>query len=224
MTVLLQQQEHIAYLTLQRPEKCNALHLPMLQVFAEALTQLRAAAAQDVVKVVVLQGGKHFSSGADLQWFRQAPTADLLLFTAVLQQLQQLPCVTVAKIQGVAFGGALGLIAACDLAIAAADSQFALPELQRQLVPALISPYLQQAGCWRACLRYILSGEVFSAAEALSMGLVQQAVPPELLNSTVQTLAAKIASYIPASLRALKRLQTEQLAAPQLVELLQTLF
>ncbi|HEX9707224.1 MAG TPA: enoyl-CoA hydratase-related protein [Steroidobacteraceae bacterium] len=189
----------VATLTLDREESRNALSAEMVLRLTEALTSL---AGDSTVRVVQLTGaGSVFCAGADIAEMRAAgaaPTgqneADSRRFALMLESLERLPQPTVAVVNGAAYGGAVGLIAACDIAIAGGSARFALSEVRLGLIPAMISPYVIRAIGPRQAHRWFLTGEAMDAATATRIGLVHEAVDdsslPDATNAIVNALLA----------------------------------
>jgi methylglutaconyl-CoA hydratase len=176
----------VAVVTLNRPEVRNAFNEALI---AELTAALRALAADETVRAVVLLGaGESFCAGADLNWMKKMAAfspaqnlADAKALTTMLATLNEMPQPTVARVHGSAFGGGVGIVACCDIAIAAQDATFALSEAKLGLIPAAISPYVIEAIGARAARRYFLTAERFTAAEAFRLGLLHDlAVPAEL--------------------------------------------
>lgn len=178
----LETSEVVAVLTLSRPEAANSFNAA---VIAELTTQFSRVAARPGIRCLVIRGsGKHFSAGADLQWMKSAATlsyeenlTDAGRLTAMFESLAHLKVPTLALVNGSAFGGALGLIAACDIAVASSDAKFALSEVKLGLLPAVILPYLARRLQPASLRRFALTGRPFSASEALTCGLVARVVP-----------------------------------------------
>jgi methylglutaconyl-CoA hydratase len=166
-----------ATITLSRPEVHNAFDDALI---AELTASFEHAAASASVRAVVLESeGPSFSAGADLGWMRRMAgysdadnRRDALALARLMHVIDRCPKPVVAVVQGAAFGGGVGLVAACDMAIAAESAVFCLSEVRLGLVPAVISPYVAGAIGERACRRYFLTAERFSAAEAHRLGLV----------------------------------------------------
>ena len=169
----------VATLTLDRPAQKNALNAELVGRLADAFGAL---AADRAVRVVLLKGaGDAFCAGADVNDMRAAGAAtqdaneaDSRRFAAMLARIEAQPQPTVAVVQGAAYGGAIGLIAACDMAIAAGNARLALSEVRLGLVPAMISPYVLRAIGTRQAHRWFLTGEAMDAATALRIGLVHE--------------------------------------------------
>lgn len=174
----------IATVTLNRPEIHNAFDDLLI---AELTAVFKSLAADDNVRVVILTGsGRSFSAGADLNWMRRMADysreenlVDARALAELMQTLDSLPKPTIALVQGAAYGGGVGLVACCDIAIATARATFCLSEVKLGLMPAVISPYVAAAIGPRACRRYFLTAELFAAAEAQRLGLLHEVVKDE---------------------------------------------
>lgn len=176
----------IAVVTLNRPEVHNAFNEMLI---AELTSALHGLGVDTAVRAVVLIGaGASFCAGADLNWMKKMAgfsrtqnLADAKALAAMLTTLNELPKPTIARVHGAAFGGGIGLIACCDIAIGTPDAVFALSEARLGLIPATISPYVVEAIGARAARRLFLTAERFTAAEAFRLGLLHDlAVPAEL--------------------------------------------
>jgi methylglutaconyl-CoA hydratase len=178
-------------LTMNRPEKKNAFNYELIGALREKFETLRD---QETVRVVFVQGaGGTFSAGADLEWMRDAidfteddNRDDAMRMAVMLKHLYDIPALTVALVEGGAFGGGVGLAAACDMAIAVKGARFAFSEVKLGLVAATISPYVVSAIGPRRARRLFSTGEVFSAEQAQAFGLVD-----ELVESADELAAAK---------------------------------
>lgn len=198
-------------LTLNRPEVRNALNAELIEALHRRLETL---AENPSLRVLVLRStGATFSSGADLGDMRRMGEAspaenleDARRLLSLIAQLNQFPTPTVALIQGPAFGGALGLIAACDMALATSSARFALSEVRLGLAPAIISPYLARAMGFRPLRRYMLTGELFDAEEARRLGLIHIVAPPAMLEETLTNLLGELLKGGPQAIRATKAL------------------
>ncbi len=201
----------VATLTLERPEIHNAFDDGLI---AELTDKLRAVEADAGVRVVVLAAaGKSFSAGADLNWMKRMARysepenlRDAMRLAGLMHVLDRLRKPTIARVQGAAFGGGVGLVACCDMAVAASEAQFCLSEVRLGLIPAVISPYVVQAIGTRAARRYFLTAERFDAATALRLGLVSAVVASGELDATVATLVAHLLKGGPHALAAAKDL------------------
>lgn len=201
----------VATLTLNRPEVHNAFDDKMI---AELISILGNLASDDAVRVLVLNAkGKNFSAGADLNWMRamadkdyQQNLNDADELAELMHKLDRFPKPSIALVQGAAFGGAVGLVACCDIAIAADSASFCLSEVKIGLIPAVISPYVMRALGERQSRRYFITAERFSANTALDMGLLHQVVAQEQLDTAVNTFIQTLLQNSPAAIKAAKTL------------------
>ena len=206
-----------ATLWLDRVEKHNAFNADMIGELLGALEQLHD---DDQLRFLILRGkGQHFCAGADLQWMRQSAELDYTgnlrdaeMMAEVMYRLYQLPMPTLAVVQGVAFGGAIGLIACCDMAIGADDAQLSLSEVRIGLAPAVISPFVVKAIGERASRRYAISGERFSGARAEELGLLMESCPADELEQRQQSWIVTLLQNSPQAMRASKALVHEATA------------
>jgi methylglutaconyl-CoA hydratase len=200
-----------AHLVMNRPEVHNAFDDALISDLTAAIDALDR---DDSVRAVVLTGaGASFSAGADLNWMRGMATAseadnlaDSLRLATLMRRLQFLSKPTVARVNGAAFGGGVGLIACCDIAVAVDGARFALSEVKLGLVPAVISPYVVAAIGLRQARRLFITGEIVGSAAALSMGLVHDVVPADALDGAVARLLGLLAKGGPVAQREAKRL------------------
>lgn len=189
----LEQRDQVAYVWLNRPELHNAFNTQVIEELDDCFTQLNE---RDDVRVVILAGrGKSFSAGADLNWMKQAGQAsqadneaDALKLANMLHSLATLKQPTIARVQGIAFGGGMGLASACDICIASSDAKFATSEVRLGLAPSTISPYVIRAIGARQASRYFLTAERISAQQALHIGLVHEIAPVEELDQKVDEM------------------------------------
>ena len=187
----------VAQITMARPAVFNAFDEAMIGELDIAFEQ---AVADTAVRVIVLAGeGKHFSAGADLQWMQRASTAtlawnvdDARRFAGMLSRIERCPKPTLARVQGAALGGGVGLTAACDIAIASEDASFAVSEAKFGILPAVIGPYVTNAIGKRQAKRLALTTERIGAAEALALGLVQKVVPVGDLDAAVDAAVSAL--------------------------------
>jgi methylglutaconyl-CoA hydratase len=201
----------IVTLTLDRPEAKNALSGELV---AELTTALATLAADDAVRAVVLTGaGEVFCAGADIGEMRRAGSAppaqneaDARRFAGMLEALERLPQPTVAVVDGPAMGGAVGLVACCDIALASDRARFALSEVRLGLVPAMISPYVMRAIGVRQARRWFLTGEAMDAARALAIGLVHEVAQAADLAALAARTVEALQAGGPAAQREIKRL------------------
>lgn len=215
----------VARVVINRPEKHNAFDDTMIRDLRRTFSRLAEDAS---VRVIVLSSnGKHFSAGGDLAWMqrmadfdRDHNLQDAEDLAGMLLDLRQLPQPTVAQVQGAAFGGAVGLVSCCDIAVAASTARFALSEVRIGLIPATIGPYVVAAIGERAARRFFVTGEAFDADSALRHGLVSEVVAPEDLETTVSQLCESILDNGPQAVRAAKDLITEICGTPATDELI----
>jgi methylglutaconyl-CoA hydratase len=201
----------IVTLTLDRPEARNALSAALVARLTDELDTLAGDAG---VRAIMLTGaGDVFCAGADIGEMRAAGAAppaqneaDSRRFATMLERLERQPQPTLALVNGAAFGGAVGLIAACDIALAATSARFALSEVRLGLVPAMISPYVIRAIGTREARRWFLSGEAMDAATALRIGLVHEAVDPGSLAAAADGVLGALLAGAPGAQAEIKRL------------------
>jgi methylglutaconyl-CoA hydratase len=210
-SLLLTVVDQVATLTLNRPEIHNAFDD---RVIAELTARYQALDQDPAVRVVVLAAaGASFSAGADLNWMRRMAgyseaenLADAGRLAALLRIIDRLSKPTIAKVQGSAYAGGLGLIAVSDIVIAASHAEFAVTEVRIGLIPAVISPYLVRAMGARAARRLFLTAERFGADEARRLGLVHEVVSPDALESRVAQTIAALRRNSPQAMAASKQL------------------
>jgi methylglutaconyl-CoA hydratase len=201
----------VTQVTMARPAVFNAFDEAMIAALDAAFGQL---AADPAVRVIVLAGeGRHFSAGADLQWMQRASAAslewnlaDARHFAAMLARIERCAKPTVARVQGAALGGGVGLACVCDLAIAADNASFAVSEARFGILPSVIGPYVTNAVGKRQARRLALSTERIGAAEALSMGLVTRVVAADALDTAVDEAVAQLLAGGPNAQREIKTL------------------
>ena len=203
-----------ATLWLNRPDKNNAFNAQMIRELILALDQVQGHAN---LRFLLLRGrGRHFSAGADLAWMQQAADLDYNTnlddareLAELMYNLARLKIPTLAVVQGAAFGGALGLISCCDMAIAAEDAQFCLSEVRIGLAPAVISPFVVQAIGERAARRYALTAERFDGKQARQIGLIAECYPPADLEARTLTWIDNLLLNSPQAMRVSKELLRE---------------
>ena len=204
------QSSKIATLCLNRPETGNALNEALIAEMHQALDQIE----QTPTRLLILKAnGKHFCTGADVNWMKQSKALskaenhqDARQLAGLIQRLNQFPAPTIVVIQGAAFGGALGLISACDIAIASKSAKFCLSEVKLGLIPAVISPYVVQAMGARQARRYFLSAETISSKQALRLNLIHERCKEQDLPSTVEALCHQILQNAPVAMAEAKQL------------------
>lgn len=211
-------QEHrqgpVLRLVLDRPERHNAFDDALIAALTDALERATVAPG---LRVVVLSGaGPSFSAGADLAWMRRQAVAgeagnlaDAQALARLMRTLDTLPLPTIAAVHGSVFGGGVGLVACCDIAIASKDARFGLSEVRLGLLPAVISPYVIAAIGPRQARRWFTTGEAFDAGQAQAMGLVHECVPPAGLDAAIQAQIALVLGAAPQASAQAKALVRE---------------
>jgi methylglutaconyl-CoA hydratase len=209
VSLRINRRDAVTLLTLDRPEVLNALDGPLI----EALTDAFHEAARDITvrAVVVTAEGKAFSAGADIGWMRrmsesseQDNIADARRLAAMMQAVDTCPKPTIARVNGAAFGGALGLVACCDIAISVPSAVFAASEVRLGLIPAVIAPYLIRAMGVRSVRRLVVTAERISAWEALRLGLLHEVVEVDELDTAVMRHVDAVLAGGPAAIKAAK--------------------
>jgi len=203
-TIEIQAAHGVAVLWLNRPEVRNAFNEDMIAEMTAAFGELDADPA---VRAVVLAGrGKVFCAGADLNWMKRTGEMDFeenrkdaLAFGAMLGRLHALKKLTIARVHGAAFAGGMGLVAACDMAAASVETEFAVSEVRLGLIPATISPYVLAAMGERAASRYFLTAERFTAAEAYRIGFVQEIAQLKELDAAVNAILGHVVQGAPGA-------------------------
>lgn len=198
-------------LTLARPERHNAFDDALI---AELTARLEQAGNDEAVRIVVLTGdGPSFSAGADIAWMRRAADydeeanlEDARALARLMTTLDRLPKPTIARVDGAAIGGGVGLAATCDIAVASEAAVFALSEVRLGLIPAVISPFVVRAVGARHARRLFLTAERVDAATARDLGLVHDAVPGDMLDDHVETFVGHLLKGGPNALARVKRL------------------
>ena len=201
----------VATIALNRPEVHNAFDDKLIRELTVALVDLDR---EPNVNAVVLSGvGPSFSAGADMAWMRRMAAApedenrhDALKLAELLRTLAFLSKPTLARVHGNAFGGGVGLVACCDIVIAATEAKFGLTEVKLGLVPAVISPYVVDAIGARQALRWFQTGETFDAGRARELGLVHEVVSPDELDAALGAQLALLAKAGPLAVREAKAL------------------
>jgi methylglutaconyl-CoA hydratase len=201
----------VATVTLNQPEIHNAFDDKLILQLTDIFSRVNQN--KDIRVMVLAAAGKSFSAGADLNWMQRMATysyeqnlADANALAKMFFILNTIDKPTIAKVQGAAFGGAVGLVACCDIAIGSKLSKFCLSEVKLGLAPATISPYVIDAIGARVARRYFITAEVFSARRARRLGLLSEAVVEEELDSTIENLIEHILKNSPAAIRAAKQL------------------
>ena len=210
-TVEVERRGPAAWLWLNRPEVRNALNAALIQALEAALARQERDAS---VRVVVLAGrGQAFCAGGDLARMERSAKMtsarsrrEAGRFASLLFRIHSYPKPLIARVHGAAFAGGMGLVAACDLIVAAEEAEFCLPEVRIGLVPAMISPYLVRALGGQQVRRYMLTGERLGAREAQRIGFVHECVAAAELDARVERLAAQLAQAGPQALARAKKL------------------
>jgi methylglutaconyl-CoA hydratase len=201
----------VAQVTMSRAAVFNAFDETMIAELDLAFSTLEA---ETDVRIIVLAGdGKHFSAGADLQWMQRASEAsqewnlqDARKFAAMLARIESCPKPTLARVQGAALGGGVGLACACDIAMAADNASFSVSEARFGILPAVIGPYVTNAAGTRQAKRLALTTQRIGASEALAIGLVQQVVPLTDLDAAVDATINDLLAGGPNAQREIKQL------------------
>ncbi|HEU4684701.1 MAG TPA: enoyl-CoA hydratase-related protein [Nitrospira sp.] len=209
--VLVELEKGVARVTLNRPERRNAFNAAMVEELRQAFHTLGHNRS---VRVIVLAGaGGTFCAGADLGWMapeRAVPVSeaqqDAERLMAMYRTIDECSCPVIGRVQGAAYGGGLGLIAVCDMAVAAADAAFAFSEVRLGLVPAVIAPFVLEKTGQSFARRFFLSGESFSAATARDAGLVHDVIEPAALDGRIAALTEQIGQMAPQAVRETKLL------------------
>ena len=204
-------QSHVATVTLNRPDVRNAFNAELIAEITHTFIEL--GKRSDVRCIVLAANGPAFCAGADLNWMRsmadythEQNLGDAGRLAAMMQTVYECPKPTIARIQGDVYAGGMGLVAACDMAVAVDTAHFCLSEVKLGLLPSTISPYVIRAMGARAAHRYFLTAERFSAAQALQIGFVHEVVAAEALDTKVAELSAALVNAGPQAVRLCKKL------------------
>lgn len=201
----------VATIWMSRPDLHNAFDETLI---AELTAACIALDDDQDIRVVILAGrGKSFSAGADLNWMKRAANNglddnlnDARALAKMLRTIAEMKKPTLARVQGAALGGGMGLAAACDIAVASTKAVFATSEVRFGIIPSAISPYVLRAIGARQAYRYFQSAERIDAVRAREIGLVHETVAPEQLDATVQTIVSALLQGGPLSQAAAKDL------------------
>ncbi|MEO8019691.1 MAG: enoyl-CoA hydratase/isomerase family protein [Pseudomonadota bacterium] len=215
----VEQRGAVRWLWLNRPAVRNAFNDSLIADIAAAFAEVETSAE---TRAVVIGGrGPVFCAGADLNWMRSMASfshadnhADALKVARMFAAVHSSSKPVIARVHGDAFGGGVGLAAACDIVVAAEAVHFALSEVKLGIVAATISPHLVRAMGARQAGRYMLTAEKFSAAQARVLGLVHEVTPPDALDREIERLARHLLAASPAALAATKRLLADVVEAP----------
>jgi len=211
--------DKVATVTLNRPELRNAFNEQAIAELALAFDEL---GRNELVRAIVLAAnGPAFCAGADLNWMKKMAgyshdenQADALRLADMLRTIYLCPKPTVAKVQGDCYAGGMGLVAACDIVVAAEGVNFCLSEVKLGLVPATISPYVIKAMGEQAARRYFITAERFDAAAAQRIGFAHEVVPMEALDTTVAGIVKALVSNSPHAVAQAKTLVREIVGQP----------
>ena len=201
----------VVRLTLNRPQVHNAFDEHLIATLAAAFEQL--SGEPEVRAIVLASTGQTFCAGADIAWMKRAAMhdeqenfKDAQRFAAMMSSISNCPKPVIARIQGAAYGGGVGLACAADIAIAADSAKFVVSEAKLGIVPAVIGPYLVNAVGPRQARRLALTCTVISAAEALSIGLVQQVTEEISLDPAVEACLDALLQCGPNAQQTIKEL------------------
>lgn len=201
----------VATLRMNRPDVHNAFDDALIAALTAELRRLEQLPEARVI--VLAANGKSFSAGADLNWMRRMATyskeenlRDAMALAGLMRTLDGVKKPTIARVQGAAFGGGVGLVACCDIAIASTEAAFSLSEVRLGLIPSVISPYVIAAIGEREARRYFLTAERFDAMEARRIGLVHEVVDSDALDEAVAKIAGQLLKGGPQALAAAKKL------------------
>jgi methylglutaconyl-CoA hydratase len=215
----IEQRGAVRWLWLNRPEVRNAFNEALIAEIARAFAEVESSAATRVV--VMAARGPAFCAGADLNWMREMAAyshsenhADALKVARMFHAVHSCSRPVIARVQGDAYGGGVGLVAACDIAIAADAVSFGLSEVRLGIVAATISPHLVRAMGARQAARYMLTAEKFPAMRARELGLVHEVMKPKELDAEVERQANVLLSSSPAAMAATKQLLADVVEAP----------
>lgn len=225
-TLLVDITHHIGIVWMNRPKVHNALNETLI---AELTAAMRTLGDDPAVRAVVLAGaGESFCAGADMGWMQRRASGSLkksqaaaAAFATLLHTIHSLRKPTIARVQGPVFSDGIGLVAVCDMAVAAYEAEFCLAEVRFGLIPAVIGPYLVRAVGERAALRYVLTAERFTAAEAYRIGLLSDIAPGEELDARINELLGQLILGGPiaqAHSKARIRMAAGSPATPELIE------
>jgi methylglutaconyl-CoA hydratase len=202
---------YVAQITMSRPDVRNAFNDEVIAELTQAFTQF--GARDDVRCIVLAAEGTAFCAGADLHWMRKMADysrdenlADAAKLAEMLRVIYECPKPTVVRVQGDVYAGAMGLVAACDVAVSSDTAQYCVSEVKLGLIPATISPYVIRAMGARAAHRYFLTAERFSAADALRIGFVHEVVSTDQLDTKVADITTALCNASPNAVKVCKKL------------------
>ena len=216
----------VTTISLNRPDKHNAFNEDFIAELSDALEEIRQD--QDCKAMILRANGKNFSAGADLDWMKRMAAytraqnvRDANALAELLYRLNFLPVPTIARVQGAAMGGGCGLVACCDVALAADNAVFAFSEVKLGLIPATISPYALRAIGQKQARRYFQTAERFDAGRARELGLVSEVMTAAALDEAVEKTVDLILANSPEAVRAAKQLVFDIAGKPITPALLQ---
>jgi methylglutaconyl-CoA hydratase len=200
----------VARITLNRPDTRNAFDDVVIVELTRAFEQVSALSSARAV--VLAANGPAFCAGANLNWMRRAADftyeqnlQDAAKLASMLRLIHECPKPVIARVQGDVYAGGMGLVAACDIAVVAQSAYFCLSEVKIGLIPATISPYVLRAMGVRAAQRYFLTGERFSAQQALSIGFIHEVASADALDASLDAILKSVLTASPAAVHACKQ-------------------
>lgn len=208
--VLEERKGKITWLTLNRPEIKNAMNGEMIAMLVEAFQRL--GQDPETRAIVLAANGDAFCSGADLGYMLQVAQQAAsnqqggMTLTTLFRSIAECPRPVIARVHGLCFAGATGLVSASDIIVASSNVKFSLPEVKRGLIPATISPYVVQAMGVQAARRYFVTGEVFTATQAHAMGMVHELCEPAELDACLAKILTELESCAPDAMAECKKL------------------
>jgi methylglutaconyl-CoA hydratase len=209
----------VATITLNRPDVRNAFNETTIAEIKQAFEEV--GGNEGVRAIVLAANGPAFCAGADLNWMKKMAgythaenNADALQLAEMLRTIYLCPKPVVAKVQGDCYAGGMGLVAACDIIVAADAANFCLSEVKLGLIPATISPYVIKAMGENASRRYFLTAERFSAQEALRIGFAHEVVIAEMLDAKVAEIVKALVNNSPNAVQQAKVLVREVVGQP----------
>ena len=217
-TIRIERREAVATVTLARPDVRNAFNEVLIEDLRLAFSSLPA----DVRAVVLTGEGPIFCAGADVQWMKRSKDKsesenadDARAMAMMFRAIDECPKPVIARVRGAALGGGSGLVACCDIVVAAEGTSFGFTEVRLGIVPANISTFVLPKIGARAARRYFLTGERFDAAKALAIGLVHEVVPDGALDATVDGIVGEILKCGPNAVATAKEIVREGLTRPR---------
>lgn len=207
----LQKSGRLAQVIINRPERHNALDIAMIDEFHGALDEV--AADRNIRVLLIRARGASFCAGADINWMRRmaeydaaSNIADARRLAGLFEKIAFMTMPTIAVVNGPAYGGGIGIVSACDFAVAAPTAEFVLSEVKLGLIPAVISPHIIRAIGANAAKRLFLTGAKFGAAEAQRLGLLSDVVPADQLEAAVDALSRQLLENAPEAMAEAKEL------------------